>query len=780
VTAAEHSRRRPAFKREKARALLGRGNLGELPPRPASTSCLDGPPRIEEARQGEVPMFSTARRARWSVVAISILAMALVLPGTSCGGGGSNGQAGGGSDGGLEGGAGGDGPTAEGAPSGDGPGGGTVDPCASGVVSSGSSALTAVWANEGGDKVTRDELRATGHEAAVANSVWDGHCIRIFAAKNEVVSFNLVLEAATTAAAKVSVSLSDLSGPAGSAIRSAQRTADHLFDWTTTESELFYVRYLQIKGLSQQAYGTLATWQEATFPKGAQCPGMQQSTPDSIPTGTGCAWAQRPVADRFVPDVAVPLELVPSFDVAASSNQSIWADVYVPKSAASGVYGGAVTIRENGAVTRTVPVALTVRKFTLPDAPSSKTMLFTSYGDVSRRYTSVQSPSGGSPQDVLTQTVLKNQRLLAHRHRISLIGDDANQTGTQPGSDYVPVLTGTFFSAANGYAGPGTGTGQDVYSIGTYGSMTSGSTQAQFTSDFDGWETWFEASSPSTERFVYLCDEIDCQHGTPDLPTQLQWWSAITGPGGKLHTMATQDLLGAPATLSDPTSSWPFSIGTPSGNTTVNGTTAADQAAVAAVLAAEPARRLFSYNGSRPGAGSIATEDDGVALREQPWGQYKKGIDRWFWWEATYYNDFQAGLGEVDLFASANTFGTAAADTAYGTSGGANGNGLLFYPGTDALFPSSSYGLAGPIASLRLKHWRRGIQDVDYLTLAAAKDSTSVQSLVNKVVPSVLWEVQCHDPVSDCSYSYAPISWSRSPDDWESARAALAHIIDGQ
>ena len=54
------------------------------------------------------------------------------------------------------------------------------------------------------------------------------------------------------------------------------------------------------------------------------------------------------------------------------------------------------------------------------------------------------------------------------------------------------------------------------------------------------------------------------------------------------------------------------------------------------------------------------------------------------------------------------------------------------------------------------------------------------RALVDKVVPAVLWEVQCHDPVSDCSYSYAPISWSNDPDDWESARAALAHIIDGQ
>jgi hypothetical protein len=713
--------------------------------------------------------MSATLRATFAT-AMLCASVALLASGASCGG---NGAKGGSSDGGAT-----DGLTVDGAVDGanadaptgaDGAGGDAADPCsASTGGTSSTTSITAVWANEGGDKVTQDELRATGHASAVTSSVWNGSCIQTFGAKNEVVSFNVVLEAGTSKAAKVSVSLGDLTGPGGTVIRSSPRTTDKLFDWTTTEAELFYVRYLEITGLSEQAYGTMATWQEATFPKRAQCPGMTQATPDSKPTGSGCPWAQRPVANKYYPDIAVPLELVPTFDIAASQNQSIWADVYIPKTAPSGIYGSMLSISENGVVTHKVPVSLRVRNFALPDAPSAKTMLFTSLGDIQPRY-------GGT-----AQTALTNQRLVAHRHRISLIGDDANQTGTQPGADYVAVLDGSFFSAASGYAGPGEGTGQDVYSIGTYGGLTEGSTQSQFNGVFTGWETWFEANAPSTERFVYLCDEIDCTQTTPTLATQLQWWAAIGGVGSKLHTMATQSLLDAPSTLSDPTSGWPFSQGVSAGGTSTGGTTAADQAAASAVTAAEPTRRLFSYNGQRPGAGSCATEDDGVALREQPWGQYKKNIDRWFWWEATYYDDNQQGLGTVDLFQSADTFGTTTADPSYGTTGGANGNGVLMYPGTDALFPASSYGVAGPIASLRLKHWRRGLEDVDYLTLAAAIDASAVSALVAKMVPSVLWEQQCHDPTNDCSYTYAPVSWSDDPDDWEAARAALAHIIDGQ
>jgi len=90
-----------------------------------------------------------------------------------------------------------------------------------------------------------------------------------------------------------------------------------------------------------------------------------------------------------------------------------------------------------------------------------------------------------------------------------------------------------------------------------------------------------------------------------------------------------------------------------------------------------------------------------------------------------------------------------------------NGNGVLFCPSSDNVYPTYSYGITGPIASLRLRHWRRGIQDVDYLTLANAINPAATANLVNQMVPSVLWEQQCVDPRCDCSYSYSPISWSK-------------------
>lgn len=56
-----------------------------------------------------------------------------------------------------------------------------------------------MWANDGGDKILREERRASGGlvvvpAAGITNTVWDGSRIKLFGARNEVVGFNLVIE----------------------------------------------------------------------------------------------------------------------------------------------------------------------------------------------------------------------------------------------------------------------------------------------------------------------------------------------------------------------------------------------------------------------------------------------------------------------------------------------------------------------------------------------------------------------------------------------------------
>ncbi|HSV43552.1 MAG TPA: hypothetical protein VLJ10_03270, partial [Candidatus Bathyarchaeia archaeon] len=91
-------------------------------------------------------------------------------------------------------------------------------------------------------------------------------------------------------------------------------------------------------------------------------------------------------------------------------------------------------------------------------------------------------------------------------------------------------------------------------------------------------------------------------------------------------------------------------------------------------------------------------------------------------------------------------------------------------------YPQENYGLDGPIASLRLKLWRRGLQDHEYLTMAAKYDPEAVNTLVQKMIPKVLWEVGVSNP-KDPTYVHTDISWSTDPDVWEAARRQLAEII---
>lgn len=627
------------------------------------------------------------------------------------------------------------------------------------------NAVTAIWANNGEDKVTQDETRSKAASSRVVSSAWDGRNIRVFGARNEIVAFNLVLEAGSDKpAAGLSVEFNRLTGPDDFSIGSEPvSNPAGVFDWTGRDIELFYVRYLKIRGLSALSYGT---YDERHIPARLRRPRAADGSYNG-------GWTDRPDHDKYYPDIAVPMELVPTFTIAAGQNQSVWADIYIPKNAPAGLFKGEVIVRVAGVAKYRVPVELTVRNFVLPDMPSSKTMVATSYHDVAQRYTGIAYPAANSQADKLTKQVMDRQMLVAHRHKISLIDDNSGAsawTKNQPRPEWEPRLSGSLFTAANGYRGPGAGIGNNVFSIGTFGQWQDWwgtPNQQAMWNRTNGWESWFAANSPSTERFLYLIDESE-DYGQTEI--WAGWMKGNPGVGAKLKSFATADLVQAYEEVPslDVIASW-FRVGDAAA-----WQTAADK------LHANNARQFYLYNGHRPASGSFAIEDDGVALRELAWGQYKKKIDRWFFWSATYYNDYQGGRGLTNLFQTAQTFGGAAKfDPLLGMSGwnSSNGDGVLFYPGTDKAFASESYGLPGPIASLRLKYWRRGIQDVDYITMAAKVNQAAVDALVQKMVPKVLWENGVTDP-ADPTWVRAPVSWSANPDDWEAARQQLADIIE--
>jgi hypothetical protein len=626
--------------------------------------------------------------------------------------------------------------------------------------------ISAVWANEGGDKVAREELRVGNPNGRkVLNSCWNGTNIMIFGAKNEVVNFNLVIEAATQSATNVSVSFNMLTGPSNAVIQSAAVTSNGVFNWVGRNIELFYVRYLQIKGLSMMGnYDP----RQSEFCVPARLRRPCGADGQALP---GTTWQDRPDHDKFYPAIAVPLELVPTFTIAAGQNQSIWVDIYIPKGAVPGLYSGNLVVHEQGSADLPVPVQLTVYAFSLPDTPNAETMLTYTQANIDDRYLGSNNVYLDSATPLGQRGLLIQDRhhMLAHRHRISLMYDDKTIMGAGDSyySNIPPVhsigqLQGTLFTATNGYDGPGVNTPNGVMAIGNYASF---STDPQTSwSNADAVVSWFDQNAPDTTYFEYLIDEAP----TGELVianTWAQWIKNDPGIGKRLKSFLTMDI--AKGILYAPDANivcFTWCIVPPP-------QTPQTAQADADTILSTPGRELYCYNGERPANGAFITEEDGVALRVNPWAQFKKHISRYFYWESTYYYDFQVSGRYPNLFQDACTFGyESGEDPSLGESGYAhsNGDGVLFYPGTDTRYPQDSYGVDGPFASLRLKYWRRGIQDVDYLTMAANVDPAAVQQIVNSVIPDVLWEVG--DPLTE-------VSWSTDPDVWEAARAQLAAII---
>ena len=629
------------------------------------------------------------------------------------------------------------------------------------VVAAGN--ISAVWANEGGDKVTRDELRATNKTenstGTVKNRVWDGAAIHLAGARNEVISFDLVLEAAQAAAGNVSVTFDTLTGPNGYVIHSTATDKAGTFKWTTRPIELFLAKYVQIQGLSYFGYYK----------------GDERQIPTRFRSDSHL-WANRPDHDKFYPDALVPIEATPTFTINQGQNQSVWADLYLPKTAPAGTYTGAIQVSEGGNVTRSIPVTLTLNGFALPDTPTEKTATVLDTADLAHRYVSPQYQNWASAGGQQVAGLIDNTFELFQRHKIGVLGEGDCPVVNHPCDSSLPRLQGSLYTPANGYDGPGVNTPVNVYSIGTYANWPDAwrNSQSAMTQGLNDWGSWFQTNLPNATVVFYLYDEPP-PSAYPQIETWANWMSQNTGPGSRIQGVVTTPAVNAQTLLPHlniPIQ--PSGIGNcPLGQPLCNNTQVT-QAAHDAYHGVGN-KQFWTYNDGHPGAGSAMTEDDGIAMRTLGWAEWKMKIDRWFYWYANINCGGAANCG--DWYNNATTWGhritTDPALGQWGPDAPSNGNGLLIYPGTDIQNPGSNFGLPGPVASIRLKEWRRGIQDADYLELASKIDPAATAAVVQQITPKLQWELTVSDP----SFYVGPMPFSSNPDDWEAARASLAAII---
>jgi len=175
--------------------------------------------------------------------------------------------------------------------------------------------------------------------------------VQITSAKNEVESFQVVVNAPEQNIKVVNAEITDLTGKDGAKISSVN-------------IKLFRAEYVRVR---------------RSTPRAEFGPGLYPDplVPFINPLTGNPIEPRRQSQERWgepVTTVGHEMYAVP-FDLFKGQNLPLWVDVYVPKDTAAGLYEGKLTVTAAGNISSQIPVILTVWDFTLPDGPTHKNHL---------------------------------------------------------------------------------------------------------------------------------------------------------------------------------------------------------------------------------------------------------------------------------------------------------------------------------------------------------------------------------------------------------------------
>ncbi len=339
-----------------------------------------------------------------------------------------------------------------------------------------------IWAAGDGEKIRRTDLDSPLREE---NSIWDGKKIRLQSARNEVISFQVMVSARSKALKVTSLRL-DFGRPD-----------------LNVGVEIFSQHYLNIPEVS---------------------PGNDRKG------RWGWFWydAAAPNVSGWVPDALIPLNARAGrgglpLKIAAGNLQGFWVDVSVPRDfgGKAGIYKGVFSV-EIGGDKRDLPIELEILNMTLPDDDLVKTMI--PMGGIERRH--------GRKDPALVHAY----RVMAHRHRF----DPAEHVRFGQMEEYRPYLDGTAFSAQKGYTGPGRDVGFKIFAIDLYGTGVSfAATREETWRNFVRWALWFQDHAPEVLAFYYIYDEPP-RKLFPQIAERAGWIKSNPGPGGAIPILLTK------------------------------------------------------------------------------------------------------------------------------------------------------------------------------------------------------------------------------------------------
>ena len=112
------------------------------------------------------------------------------------------------------------------------------------LQASAAASVAGVWAVNDGEKIERDDLSNPNKRA---NSVWDGRRIKIFGARNEIIAFQIIVEAGQEGIGQLSVSLPQLRQRGGRAKITYAAPANDPTNYVGRPIQLFSVNYMHVE-----------------------------------------------------------------------------------------------------------------------------------------------------------------------------------------------------------------------------------------------------------------------------------------------------------------------------------------------------------------------------------------------------------------------------------------------------------------------------------------------------------------------------------------------------
>jgi hypothetical protein len=424
----------------------------------------------------------------------------------------------------------------------------------------------------------------------------------------------------------------------------------------------------------------------------------------NVPSASNLEGAAGPWPDPLIPDVDPYFhERRDAFPLAVGPNalRAVWVELLVPAEAPPGEYRGDAEVVVDG-VTYAVPVAVRVRSFTLP----STATLTTAYG-VGWNHACVAHHGSyeACGADAGVERYHVRYAAFALDHRITL---EQTVYAGPPADDwthfdgvYGPLMDGT---AATRLAGA---------------RLTSLRTVAGTAEQLERWRAHFAQRGWLDRLFQYTCDEPPHGCAFAEIPGR-----AALARAARVATLVTTDLETARAQALDDD----VDILVPLLQSVLPRDGASTRADYDAWLAAAPGRRLWWYQ-------SCISHGCGQGCQTTPsvehtgWPSYvidASAVQA----RAMEWLTFRHRVGGELYFQTTHTLATAWDDQCAFSGAG---DGTLLYPGTPARIGGRT---DIPVASMRLKLIREGLEDFEYLHLLAQRgDRGAVEAQIDALFP---------------------------------------------